>query len=64
MTRTSSGGGERPGRRVWDELGVRRRHCPRERVRTFHDGLLASSAPPRRTICRESYDSVVRWNWH
>ncbi len=40
--RTSCSGGERPGRRVRDELGVRRRYRPRERVRTFHDGLLAS----------------------
>ena len=48
--RTSSSGGERPGRRVRDEPGVRGRHRPRERVRTFHDGLLASRLNARRLL--------------
>jgi Enoyl-CoA hydratase/isomerase len=46
--RTISGGGQRPGRRVRDGLGVRRRHRPRERVRAFHDSLHASRLNARR----------------
>jgi len=39
-----------PRRGVRDELGVRRGHRPRERIRTFHDGLLASRLNARRLL--------------